>query len=132
MHMLSAHPERIIGNIALASLMVGVPVGVGLSMVGGLMQPGGASWLDWLKGAAAGAALGPTAIFVAGMLLVAPVLALLRPLGYAGPLTVYVIASLFGTLALRDDLRLGAVVLAFALPAAFVFCRYAYPDPSLD
>jgi hypothetical protein len=128
MDIFTARPKKIIGNVALASLLAGPPVGVALSVLGGLLQPTEHSMLEWAKSIGSGLLVGPFVIFIGGLVVVAPLLSLLRYFGYGGPMAVYAIATLFGLWAISDDLRFGLVVLVFSLPASYVFCRHSYSE----
>ncbi|WP_094711514.1 hypothetical protein [Hahella sp. CCB-MM4] len=126
MKSLTARPEKIIGNIALASLLAGPPIGVALSLLGGLLQPSGLSVLDWIEVIVSGLFAGPFILFIAGLVVLAPTLGVLRHFGYGGPTFVYAITTLFSFFSMSSDLRLGLVSLAFSLPASYVFCKYSY------
>jgi hypothetical protein len=127
MSIFTARPERIIGNIALASLVAGIPAGIILALLGGL-QSRDLSAMQWLGGIGGGALLGPVLVFIAGCLLIAPLLHGLRNFGYGGPVFVYAIAIISSLAAMASDLRAGIASLVLSIPAAWVFCRRAYTD----
>jgi len=123
------HPQKILGNVAVASLVAGAPIGMLATIVAGvLLHPKNHSVLEWIKDLGAGLLLGPFFVFLAGIILVAPIIALLRRFGYGGPFFVYAIGVLFSLAALRDNFAFGAIVIVFALGASYVFCRGAYSD----
>lgn len=128
MDQFTARPHHIIGNIALASLIAGAPVGAVFAALGGNMQPGAHTPWEWMHGVGSGALQGICFDFVAGILIIAPALAVLRRFGYGGPIFVYAISVVLGLTALADNLRFGLVVLAFAVTASTVFCARAYTD----
>ena len=129
MKIFTAPPQRIVGNIALASLVAGGPLGILLTVIAGLvLQSEDESMIAWAKELATGLLLGPFFILIAGLVLVAPALSVLRYFGYGGPFFVYLISIVFSLYALNDSLRFGGVVLLFSMAASYVFCRYAYPD----
>lgn len=84
--------------------------------------------LEWIQGVSSSALQGIFFDFVAGILLIAPALAVLRRFGYGEPIFVYAISVVFGLVALADSVRFGLVVLAFAVTTSAVFCARAYPD----
>jgi hypothetical protein len=127
MDIFTARPERIIGNVALASLVAGIPVGIVLALLGALQSPD-LSAIQWLAGLGSGALLGPVLIFIAGFMLIAPLLHGLRRFGYGGPLFVYAMAAIFSLTVMASDLRSGIVSLVLSIPAAWIFCRHAYVD----
>lgn len=129
MSIFTSRPERIVGNIALASLVAGIPAGLVLSLLGAL-QSRNLSAIQWLGGLGSGALLGPALIFIAGFVLIAPVLHGLRSLGYGGPAFVYAMAAIFSLTAMASDLRSGIASLILSIPAAWIFCRHAYVDAS--
>ena len=126
MERFTAHPERIIGNVALASLLAGPPIGVLLSILAGLLEPCQHSVLEWAKNIGGGLLIGPFVLLIGGLVVLAPILSVLRYFGYGGPAFVYIINLLFGLFAMSGDPRFGLVVLIFSLPASYVFCKYSY------
>ncbi|MEO7757566.1 MAG: hypothetical protein ABIS07_13380 [Dokdonella sp.] len=116
------------GNIAVASLMAGVPIGAALAILGIVSEPAGHSLIETLKGIGSGALLCPAVLFIVGMIVVAPIVAGLRHVGYAGPFSVYSVSVLFGLIAMADDVRFGTIAMVVGLVASHVFCRYAYRD----
>ncbi|WP_386066085.1 hypothetical protein ACFJIW_16265 [Tahibacter sp. UC22_41] len=123
MDILTARPERLLGNVALASLMAGLPVGLIFAIAGLATQPLLSS-ATWSAGFGS-LLLAPVLVFIAGLILL-PVLYALRKVGYAGPLSVYVLSTLFSLVLMSNDMRAGLLGLVLSLPASFVFCRYAY------
>lgn len=123
MDILTARPERLFGNVALASLMAGLPAGLVFAIAGLVTQPllSSATWI-----ASFGSVLlAPVLVFIAGLVLL-PVLYALRKAGYAGPLSVYALSTLLSLVLMSSDVRAGLLGLVLSLPASFVFCRYAY------
>ncbi|MEO7324596.1 MAG: hypothetical protein ABIW82_07185 [Dokdonella sp.] len=131
MEIFTARPQRIVGNIAVASLIAGVPMGVALAILGIVSEPAGHSLIETLKGICSGALLCPAVLFVVGMIVVAPIVAGLRHVGYAGPFSIYSISLVFGLIAIADDVRFGTIALVVSLVASHVFCRYAYRDAAV-
>lgn len=127
MNIFTARPQKILGNVALASLLPGVPAGAVMTLIAGLfLQTKTASWLDWVQELGIGMLLGPFFVFVGGVLLLAPTLSVLRHLGNGGPFFVYAISAVASLLAMGEGLRFGLAVAVFSLSASFVFCRRAY------
>jgi hypothetical protein len=123
MDILTARPEKLFGNVALASVMAGLPIGLVFAIAGLVTQPLllPATWTAGLGSVV----LAPVFVFIAGMVLL-PVLYALRRAGYAGPFFVYALSTLFSLVLMSSDLRAGLLGFALSLPASFVFCRYAY------
>ena len=128
MEMITASPQRIVGNIALASVMAGVPIGIVLSILGIVLEPAGHSVIEKLEGIGSGALLCAAVVFVVGLVVVAPIIAGLRHLGCAGPFSVYAISAVFGLVCMSTDVRFGLVALVTGLAVSHVFNRYAYAD----
>jgi hypothetical protein len=127
MDIFTARPRRILGNVALASLLAGVPAGVVMTVVGGLTSASGtASWLDWAQEIGIGMMLGPFFVFVGGVFLLAPTLSVFRYLGCAGPFFVYAISATASLFAMGEGAQFGVGVAVFSLSASYVFCRWAY------
>lgn len=123
MDLLTARPEKLFGNVALASLVAGVPVGLVFAAVGLATHPlaDSATWSASLGSVL----LAPVLAFLAGLVLL-PILYALRRFGFAGPAVVYGLSVLFSLTLMGSDVRAGLVAFALALPASFVFCRFAY------
>jgi hypothetical protein len=128
METITARPHRIVGNIALASLIAGVPIGIVLSILGAVLEPAGHSVIEKLEGIGSGALLCAAVVFVVGLIVVAPIVAGLRYLGYAGPFSVYAISAVFGLVCMSGNVRFGLAALVTGLAASHVFNRYAYAD----
>jgi hypothetical protein len=122
----SARPENIIGNVALASLLAGMPLGLLLSAVAAIFYQDQYSGIEIVKNIALGAIVGPVYVFVCGLVIVAPLLALLRLLGYGGPFFVYAISIAIGVPFLSNGVLSGLAVISMAVAASYVFCRFAY------
>lgn len=125
---ITARPERIIGNVAVTSLLAGPPIGVALSVLGGLLEPSEHSALEWAKNIGSGLFLGPFVLVIGGLVVLAPILSVLRYFGCGGPASVYAISLLFSLFAMSSDPRFGLGVLVFSLPASYVFCKHSYSD----
>lgn len=123
MEMLTARPENMFGNVALASVVAGIPVGLLFAVIGLATHPIAA--LDTWKASLGSVLLAPVFILVAGLIML-PVLYGLRRLGYAGPLVVWALSGLFSIVLMSSDVRAGLLGLMLAMPASYVFCRYAY------
>ncbi|MBB1061370.1 hypothetical protein [Marilutibacter spongiae] len=123
----TARPERIIGNIALASLLAGLPVGLMFSLWAGMQAWARTPLPVWLREVGGGALMCAAVTFLAGLVLVAPSLWLLRRFGLGGPFFVHAVAVLASLAMMADQPRMGLAALALAVPASLVFCRYAYP-----
>lgn len=123
MDLLTARPEKLFGNVALASLVAGVPVGLVFAAVGLATHPpaDSATWSASLGSVL----LAPVLVFLAGLVLL-PILYALRRFGCAGPAVVYALSILFSLALMGGDARAGLVGFALTLPASFVFCRCAY------
>jgi len=127
MDIFTARPQRILGNVALASLLAGVPAGAVMTLVGGLSRSfGTASWLEWAEQIGIGMLLGPFFVFLGGICLMAPTLTVFRFFGCGGPFFVYAISATASLLAMGEGAQFGAGVAVFSLSASVVFCRYAY------
>lgn len=122
----SARPERIIGNVALASLAAGIPLGLLLSAIGAFRHPSGLFGVALAKSIALGALVAPVCIFVCGLIVITPALALLRHFGFGGPFFVYAISITLAAPFFANGLLPGLAVLALALAASYAFCRSAY------
>src|SRR6185369_6921813 len=108
MTIFTARPQRILGNVALASLIAGAPIGILMTIVAGVfIQHTNHSVLEWIKELGNGLLLGPFFIFIAGLILIVPALSVLRYFGYGGPFFVYAIGMMFGLVALHDNLVFG-------------------------
>ncbi|GMV29127.1 MAG: hypothetical protein AMXMBFR59_12520 [Rhodanobacteraceae bacterium] len=123
MEMLTARPDNLLGNVALASLVAGVPVGLVFAAVGLATHPLGDSG-TW-SASLGSVLLAPALVLLAGLALL-PVLYALGKVGYAGPAVVYALSILFSLVLTASDVRAGLVGFALSLPASFVFCRLAY------
>lgn len=123
MDLLTARPQNLLGNVALASALAGVPVGLVFAIVGLATHPL-TERATWTAGVGS-VLLAPVLVFVAGVLLL-PILWALRKLGFAGPLFVYALSVLFSLVLMGSDVRAGILGLLLSLPASFVFCRCAY------
>lgn len=127
MNIFTAPPQNILGNVALASLLAGMPSGAVMSLIAGIFLPSGTgSWLDWAQQIAIGMLLGPFFVFLGGLVLLAPTLSVFRCLGYGGPFFVYAISAIASLLAAGEGARFGVAVAVFSLSASYVFCRRAY------
>jgi len=122
----SARPERIIGNVALASLLAGIPLGLLISSIAAFLHPSHLSAMELVKGIALGAVVGPVYIFLCGLFVIAPALALLRHFGFGGPFFVYAISIALAVPFFANGLLPGLAVVALALSASYAFCRFAY------
>jgi len=128
----SARPEKIIGNVALASLLAGLPMGLFISAIAAIFYHQQYSGFELFKNIALGAFAAPFYIFVCGVVVVAPLLALLRLFGCGGPFFVYAIGVSMGLPFLSNGIMSGLAVIAIALAASFAFCRFAYPGQAHD
>ncbi len=129
MDIFTARPQRILGNVALASLLAGVPAGAVMTVIGGLSLPSNtASWLEWAQEIGIGMLLGPFFVLLGGLFLLAPTLSVFRFFGCGGPFFVYAISATATLLAMGEGARFGVGVAVFSLSASFVFCRWAYAD----
>jgi hypothetical protein len=122
----TARPLKIIGPIAISSLLAGAPIGVALSLLGGFLETANYSFVYWISKLGVGLLVGPFFVFAAGMILVAPALTVLRHFGLGGPFFVYAICACFSAVCLYDDVRLGILASALSLPSSLVFCRLSY------
>ncbi len=128
MELFTRTPERILGNIAVASVLGGVPMGLALATLAALTLPGNDTMPEFLIHIGKGALLGPILILMCGLCVIAPLMTLLRYLGYGGPFFVYAISLAVALLLFRDGWRAGLVALALGMAASYVFCRFAYLD----
>jgi len=128
METFSARPANIIGNVALASLLAGAPLGLLISAVAAMLLRQQYFGFELFKNIALGALAGPFYVFVCGIVFIAPPLFLLRRLGYGGPFFVYAISIAIGLPFLSNGLMAGLSVLALAAAASYAFCRLAYTD----
>lgn len=119
-------PDRILGNVAVASLLAGGPAGAMVGVLGGLLQARTVSAGDWIGGIGSGAVFGVFLAFLFGACYIAPALVVLRRFGFAGPAFVALLASLPVLALLADDARIGVASLMIATPVTWVFCRFAY------
>ena len=126
MESITARPDRIIGNVAVASLLAGPPIGVAMSVLGCLLDPSEHSALEWIKNIGGGLFIGPFVLAVGGLVVLAPILSILRYFDCGGPPAVYAITLLFSLFAMSSGPLFGLAVLIFSLPASYVFCRYSY------
>jgi hypothetical protein len=126
MDWLTEEPERILGNVALASLLAGGPAGALLGGLGGLLGASPASAADWVGGVGSGALFGVFIAFLFGACYILPALFVLRRVGFAGPASVVLLALLPVLVLLAEDARMGLVSLGIAVPVTLVFCRLAY------
>ncbi|WLQ16210.1 DUF695 domain-containing protein [Hahella aquimaris] len=122
----TGRPTHIIGSVAIASLTVGAVGGAALFGVAGIASPVTFSLGDWFPQLAEGALMGIFILFGMGIFVLTPLLLILRFFGYAGPFSVYAISLLFSILFMLDEPVLGVVGLTLSIPAAYIFCRYAY------
>lgn len=130
MDIFTARPNRILGNVALASLLAGVPAGAAMTVIGGLSSASiTASWLEWAEQIGIGMLLGPFFVFVGGIFLMAPTLIVFRFFGCGGPFFVFATSATASLLAMGEGARFGVGVAVFSLSASIVFCRRAYADP---
>lgn len=129
MDIFTAPPERIFGNVALASLVAGIPAGIVLSLLGAIASPGNLSPMEWLSATGEGLLLGPTFTFIGGSIFIVPTLYTLRYIDYAGPFFVYAISVIISLVMMSDGIRAGLATLLLSLPASYVFCRQAYSWP---
>ncbi|MFP7723641.1 hypothetical protein [Lysobacter sp. A3-1-A15] len=127
-----AKPERIIGNVAVASLLGGVPAGAVLATMGVAVHATPPSALDGLQAVAQSALLGPVVSFVFGALYLAPALALLRRTGFAGPLVAVVLTAVPVAALAQDSPRAGLIGVGLAVPVLLVFCRLAYGNRAVE
>jgi len=81
-----------------------------------------------VKNIALGAVVAPVFIFVFGLVVIAPLLTLLRHLGYGGPFFVYAISIGLAVPFLSNGVLSGLAAISMALAASYVFCRFAYSD----
>jgi hypothetical protein len=129
MTIFTGRPQKILGNVAVASLVAGAPIGlIATTLAGIFIQPKNHTVLEWLTELGKGLLLGPFFIFIAGIVLVLPILTVLRRFNYGGPFFVYAISVAFSLAALHDNLAFGAMVMIFSMSASYVFCRGAYSD----
>jgi len=126
MELFAARPERIIGNIALSSLYVGLPVGAITGLVSVMHSSSQISMIDMGKGIFGATVFLPVACFICGLLLIAPVLWILRRFDLGGPAFVYGISFLIGCSFFGLSLKGGFFVLAVAMACSHVFCKWAY------
>lgn len=124
----SARPEKIIGNVALASLLAGLPLGLLISAVAAIRYQAQYAGIEIVKNIALGAVVAPVFIFVFGLVVIAPLLTLLRHLGYGGPFFVYAISIGLAVPFLSNGVLSGLAAISMALAASYVFCRFAYSD----
>ncbi|WP_431689391.1 DUF695 domain-containing protein [Hahella sp. NBU794] len=122
----TGRPTHIIGSVAIASLAAGGIGGAALFGAVGIASPVVFSLGDWFPKLAEGALMGIFILFGMGIFVLTPLLLILRFFGYAGPFFVYAISLFFCVLFMLDEPILGVVGLTLSLPAAYVFCRYAY------
>ena len=128
MELLKAEPKYVLGNIALSSLIGGAATGIAIPAVVLLLELESFSPMQFASAVFISMLMAQFFIFVAGVVLVWPALAILRRLGLAGPASVYTIAiALSLTPLLEPDIRTSVVVATIALAASTVFCRLAYP-----
>ncbi|MDQ3039807.1 MAG: hypothetical protein M3R16_08430 [Pseudomonadota bacterium] len=128
MELFTARPQRIVGTIALASLVAGVPIGLGASILGMVMYSTDHSAMEVVKSLAQALLVGPFLVFICGLIFIAPALSALRYFGYGGPFFVYAISMAIGLVFLKENLLSGLMVIVMGLAASFIFCRYAYLD----
>ena len=124
----SARPEKIIGNVALASLLAGLPLGLLISAVAAIRYQAQYAGIEIVKNIALGAVVAPVFIFVFGLVVIAPLLTLLRHFGYGGPFFVYAISIGLAVPFLSNGVLSGLAAISMALAASYVFCRFAYSD----
>ncbi len=125
MDIFTARPENLFRNVTLASLLVGFPVGLAITLIGIFTQPSTAHTAS--AGVFAGVLLAPAFIFIAGVILLVPLYGL-RKIGYAGPFFVYIFSAIFSLVLVGGDIRVGLISFALSLPASYVFSRYAYRE----
>ena len=127
MSIFTDRPQKILGNIAVTSLVAGVPLGVFSTILAGVvLHSNNRSVVEWAKELGLGLLQGPFFVFIAGLILIAPILTVLRRFDYGGPFFVYAISVIFSLVLLHDNLAFGAMSMVFALFSSYVFCRYAY------
>jgi hypothetical protein len=126
MELFAARPERIIGNIALSSLYVGLPIGAVTGLVSVIQNSSKISMLDMGKGIFGATIFLPVACFICGLILIAPALWILRHFGLGGPAFVYGISFFIGCSFFGLSLQGGFFVLAVAMACSYVFCKWAY------
>lgn len=122
----SARPERIIGNVALASLAAGIPLGLLISAIEAFRHPSGPFGVALVESIALGALVAPVCIFLCGLIVITPALALLRRFDLGGPFFVYAISIALAVPFFANGLLPGLAALVLALAASYVFCRSAY------
>ncbi|AZZ92360.1 DUF695 domain-containing protein [Hahella sp. KA22] len=122
----TGRPTHMIGSVAIASLAAGGIAGAALFGAVGIASPVAFSLGDWFPKLAEGALMGIFILFAMGIFVLTPLLLVLRFFGYAGPFFVYAISLLFSVLFMLDEPVFGVVGLTLSLPAAFIFCRFAY------
>ncbi|MEO5561355.1 MAG: hypothetical protein ABIO49_15505 [Dokdonella sp.] len=128
MEIFTARPEEIVAIIAFASHITGVSVGAVLSIPSVPSEPQAHSTIETLDDIGSGALLFRAVLFIVGMIVVATIVAGLRHIGYAGPFSVCSISTVFGLIAIADDLRFGTAALVVGRAASYLFCRYANRD----
>jgi len=128
MDIFTAKPERVLGNLALASLVAGAPVGLVLSLLGGFLYAKEETPHAWIAGVAEGLLLGPTLVMIGGLAFIAPLLLALRHFGLGGPFFVYAASVAVSLVALADGFNAGLVCLALSLTASYVFSLHAYAN----
>ena len=121
-------PWTLIGNVALASLLAGLPLGLLISAVAAIRYQAQYAGIEIVKNIALGAVVAPVFIFVFGLVVIAPLLTLLRHLGYGGPFFVYAISIGLAVPFLSNGVLSGLAAISMALAASYVFCRFAYSD----
>jgi hypothetical protein len=126
MELFTARPKRIIGNIALSSLYVGLPTGLITGLVSVIYNSSDISMLDMAKGIFGATIVLPVACFICALLLIAPALWILRRFDLGGPAFVYGISFFIGSSFFGLSLQGGFYVLAVAMACSYVFCKYAY------
>lgn len=122
----SARPERIIGNVALASLAAGIPLGLLISAIEAFRHPSGPFGVALVESIALGALVAPVCIFLCGLIVIMPALALLRRFDLGGPFFVYAISIALAVPFFANGPLPGLATLALALGASYAFCRSAY------
>lgn len=126
MNTFSARPEKITGNVALASLIAGIPLGLLISAIGAFRHASGLFGVALVESIALGALIAPVGLFLCGLIVITPVLTLLRRFGFGGPFFVYAISITLAVPFFANGLLPGLAALALALTASYAFCRSAY------
>ena len=134
MFSINARPERIFGNVALASLTVGTPIGIAFSIAYLVSGSEGATLAGASKEIAA-CVFGPILLLLlAGSVGLGIPLWLLRRLGFAGPAIAFAFCAATGLVIAADISRPGVAlgVIATALIGGAAFCRFAYSTEASD